>query len=158
MESLQIRKAHRNYVMRILQKAEMQHGKLIAMVPLADQMARPIRCGDRRSSCSAIIALHQNRPMVGVQGLNCYTDLLTILNYTREKNTSIITPHHHHYLKTLIEPLVVTVARLQLGDQPQLLRVRRHQRRSHHKRSGCHQLFRVHHGVAMCRLRRRRCR
>lgn len=43
MESLQIVKSHRDDVMRIVQKTQMQHRELLAGVAFAQQMSRPFR-------------------------------------------------------------------------------------------------------------------
>lgn len=62
--------------------------------------------------------------------------------------------NRHADLKALVEALVVAVARFQFRDQPQLLRVRRHQWTAHDKRARRHDV----HIVGSRRVRQQRSR
>uniref|UniRef100_A0A182QLJ4 Uncharacterized protein n=1 Tax=Anopheles farauti TaxID=69004 RepID=A0A182QLJ4_9DIPT len=100
---------HRDDVVRVVEEADVEDGKLVALLVAARQVpgaVLPVGATIVRPT------VHRHRFVVRVQALD-----------------------QHVHVELLVHHLVVRVVRRQLRDDPQLLRVGRQERRVHHERT-----------------------
>uniref|UniRef100_A0A182VKV8 Uncharacterized protein n=1 Tax=Anopheles merus TaxID=30066 RepID=A0A182VKV8_ANOME len=109
VERLQPVELHRHDVVRVVEEADVQHGKLVALLVAAGQVA-----GAVPHVRAAIVraAVHRHRLVVDRQPLDL-----------------------HAQVELFVHHLVVRVVGRQLGNDPQLLRVGGQQRGAHHERA-----------------------